>query len=112
MSFIKYKTGLIILLLLFMLSGCSSNDNHYVDNLQSFVTEQPDMEDEKPIISRTRSISENIDDYFEKVNTESKLEIKDILDDENESLVSDKWDMRIIYIYLLSDKGYEKNIFL
>ena len=51
-----------------------------------------------------------MDDYFEKVNTESKLEIKDILDNENEFLVSDEWDMRIIYIYLLSDKGYEKYI--
>ncbi len=111
MTFIKFKTGLIILLLLIMLSGCGSNDNQYADNSQSFVTEQPDIEDEKPIISRTRSISENMDDYFEKVNTESKSEIKDILDNENEFLVSDEWDMRIIYIYLLSDKGYEKYIF-
>ena len=111
MAFIKYKTGLVMFLLLLMLSGCGSNDNHDVDNSQSFVTEQPDIKDEKTIISRTRSISENMDDYFEKVNTESKSEIKDILDNEIEFLVSDEWDMRIIYIYLLSDKGYEKYIF-
>ena len=111
MTFINYKTGFIMLLLLFMLSGGSSNDNHYEDNSQSFVTEQPDIEDEKPVISRKRSISENMDDYFEEVNTESKSEITDILDNENEFLVSDEWDMRIIYIYLLSDKGYEKYIF-
>ena len=110
MTFIKYKTGLIMFLLLFMLPGCGSNDNQYEDNSQSLVTEQPDIEDKKPIISRTRSISGNMDDYFEKVNTESKLEINDILDSENEFLVSDEWDMRIIYIYLLSDKGYEKYI--
>ena len=111
MTFIKYKTAFIMLLLLFILSGCGSNDNQYMDNSQSFVAEQPDIEDEKPVISRKRSISENMDDYFEKVNTESKSEIKGILDNENEFLVSDEWDMRIIYVYLLSDKGYEKYIF-
>ena len=110
MTFIKYKSDLIILLLIFMLSGCGNKDNHYVDNSQSFVTEQPNIEDGKTIISRTRRISD-MDDYFEQVNTESELEIKDILDSENEFLVSDEWDVRIIYIYLLSDKGYVKYIF-
>lgn len=110
MKFTKYKTGLIMLLLIFMLSGCGKNDNHYVDNSQSIVPEQPNIEDEKTIISRIRRISD-ADDYFEQVNTESKLEINDILDSENEFLVSDEWDVRIIYIYLLSDKGYEKHIF-
>ena len=110
MTFIKYKSGLIILLLIFMLSGCGSNDNYYADNSQSFVTEQPNIEDEKTIISRTRRIS-YMDDYFEQVNMESKLEINDILDSENEFFVSDEWDVRIIYIYLLSDKEYEKYIF-
>lgn len=99
-----------MLLLIFMLSGCGKNDNHYVDNSQSIVPEQPNIEDEKTIISRIRRISD-ADDYFEQVNTESKLEINDILDSENEFLVSDEWDVRIIYIYLLSDKGYEKHIF-
>lgn len=108
--FIKYKTGLIMLLLLFMLSACGKNDNHYVDNSQSFITEQSNIEDEKTIVSRTRKISD-VDDNFEQVNTESKLEMNDILDSENEFLVSDEWDVRIIYIYLLSDKGYEKYIF-
>ena len=78
-----------------------------MDNSQSFVTEQSDIEDEKPIISRTRSISENMDDYFEKVNTESKLEINNILDSESEFLVSDDWKMRIIYIYMFSDNANE-----
>ncbi len=110
MKFTKYKNGLVMLLLIFMLSGCGNKDNHYVDDSQSFVTEQPNIEDEKTIISRTRRISD-VDDYFEQVNTESKLEINDILDSENEFLVSDEWDVRIIYIYLLSDKGYEKYIF-
>lgn len=110
MMVMKYKVGLMILLLLCMLSGCGKHDDRDVDNLQSFVTEQPDIEDEKTRISRTRSVSEE-DDYFEQVNTESKLEINDILDSENEFLVSDDWEKRIIYIYLLSDKGYEKYIF-
>lgn len=110
MAFTKYITGLIMLLLIFMLSGCGSNDDHYADNSQSFVTEQSDIVDEKTVISRARGIRD-ADDYFEHVNTESKLEIKDILDNENEFLVSDEWDVRIIYIYLLSDKGYEKYMF-
>lgn len=106
----RYEAGLFMLLLLFMLSGCGKHDDHDVDNLQSFAMEQPKIEDEKTRISRTRSVSD-IDDYFEKVNTESKLEINDILDSESEFLVSDDWEKRIIYIYLLSDKGYEKYIF-
>lgn len=110
MTFNKYKTGLIMLLLIFILSGCDKNDNQYVDNLQSFVTEQSNIEGEETIFGRTRRISD-MDDYFEQVNTESKLEINDILDSENEFLVSDEWDVRMIYIYLLSDKGYEKYIF-
>ncbi len=111
MTFIKRKTGLVLFVLIFVLSGCGSKDNSYVDNSPSYVAEQPNISDEKTIISRTRSISENMDDYFEKVNTESKLEINDILDGEKEFLVSDEWEMRIVYIYLLSDKGYEKYIF-
>lgn len=111
MTFIKYKTGLVWFLLIFVLSGCGNKDNSYVDNSPSYVAEQPNIIDEKTIISRTRSISENLDDYFEKVNTESKPEINDILDSEKEFLVSDEWEMRIVYIYLLSDKGYEKYIF-
>lgn len=110
MTLTKYKNGLIMLLLIFMLSGCGSNDDYYVENSQLIITEQPNIEDEKTIINRTRRISD-ADDYFEQVNTESKLEINDILDSENEFLVSDEWDVRIIYIYLLSDKGYEKYIF-
>ncbi len=63
MTFIKYKSDLIILLLIFMLSGCGNKDNHYVDNSQSFVTEQPNIEDGKTIISRIRRISD-ADDYM------------------------------------------------
>lgn len=63
MTFIKYKSDLIILLLIFMLSGCGNKDNHYVHNSQSFVTEQPNIEDGKTIISRTRRISD-ADDYM------------------------------------------------
>lgn len=111
MTFIKCKTGLVLFLLIFVLSGCGDQDNSYVDNPPSYVAEQPGISDGKTIISRTRSISEYMDDYFEKVNTESKLEINDILDSEKEFLVSDKLEMRIIYIYLLTDKAYEKYIF-
>ncbi len=111
MTFAKYKIGLIMILVIFMLSGCGNEDNYYEDNMQSFVTEQPRIEDERTTISRIRSISEDMEDYSEKVNTESKLEINDILDSENGFLVSDDWEMRIVYIYLLSDKGYEKYIF-
>lgn len=110
MTFTKSKTALMILSLIFMLSRCGKDDNHYVDDLQSAVKEQSDIEDEEAIISRVRNISD-LDDYFEQINTESKLEINDILDSENEFLVSDEWDVRIIYIYLLSDSGYEKYIF-
>lgn len=110
MIVMKYKVGLMILLLLCMLSGCGNHDDHDVDNSQSFVTEQPEIEDEKTRISRTKSVSD-VDDFFEQVNTKSKLEINDILDSESEFLVSDDWEKRIIYIYLLSDKGYEKYIF-
>ena len=49
MTFIKYKTGLMTVLLLFILSGCGKHDNHNVDTSQSLVTEQPDIEDEKTI---------------------------------------------------------------
>ncbi len=111
MAFIKYKTGLVMLLLIFMFSGCGNEDNYYEDDSQSFVTEQSHIEDERTTISRVRSISEDMDDYSEKVSTGSKPEIEDILDSENEFLVSDDWEMRIIYIYLLSDNGYEKYIF-
>lgn len=110
MIVMKYKAGLFMLLLLFMLSGCGNHDDHDVDNSQSLVTELQDIEDEKTRISRTKSVSD-VDDYFKQVNTESKLEINDILDSESEFLVSDDWEKRIIYIYLLSDKGYEKYIF-
>lgn len=37
MMFIKFKAGLIMLLLLFILSGCGNYDIHSVDNLQSVV---------------------------------------------------------------------------
>ncbi len=111
MAFVKYKIGLIMVLLIFMISGCGNEKNDYEDNLQSFVTEQFHIEDERITISRARSISGDMDDYSEKVSTESKPEINDILDSEKEFLVSDDWDMRIMYIYLLSDKGYEKYMF-
>lgn len=111
MTFIKYKTGLIMSLLVFMLSGCGNYDNPDVNNSQSSAAEQSHIEDEETIIRRARIVRGNMDDYYEKVDTESKLKINDILDSENEFLVSGEWDMRIIYIYLLSDKGYEKYIF-
>lgn len=111
MTFMKYKTSLGMFLLIFVLSGCGNKDNSYEESSSPYAAEQPDINDEKTIISRTRSISENREDYFEKVNTESKLEINDILDSEKEFLVSDEWETRIVYIYLLSDKGYEKYIF-
>lgn len=82
-----------------------------MDNLPPYVAEQPDISDKKTTISRTRSISENMDDCFEKINTESRLGINDILDGEKEFLFSVEWEMRIVYIYLLMDKGYEKYIF-
>ena len=111
MTFMKNKTGLIMLFLTVMLSGCGNNDMPYVEYSQSFADEQSHTEDEETITDRITHISENIDDYFEKVNTESMLEINDILDSENEFLVSDKGEMWIIYIYLLSDTEYEKYIF-
>lgn len=111
MTFMKNKTGLIMLFLTVMLSGCGNNDDPYVDYPQSFADEQSHIEDGEIITSRITRISENMDDYYEKVNAESKLEINDILDSENEFLVSSKEDMEIIYIYLLSDTEYEKYIF-
>lgn len=110
MTFIKCKTGLFMFLLIFMLSGCGNNEPRYGDNSQPSVTEQPDTENKKTVISRARSVSD-VDDYFEQVNTESKLGINDILESENEFLISDDWEKRIIYIYQFSDKGYEKYIF-
>lgn len=111
MKRIKYKTGLIMSLLVFMLSGCGNYDNSDVNNSQSSAAEQLPIEDGETIISRIRSISEKMDDSYEEVNTESKLMINDILDSEKEFLVSGEWEIRIIYVYLLSDKGYEKYIF-
>lgn len=115
MTLMKYKTGFVMFLLLFLLSGCGSKGSSYVDHPSSYVaeqpTEQPAVNDETTIISRVKFTGENRDDYFETVNTESKLEIIDILDSETEFLVSDDWYMWIVYIYLLSDQGYEKCIY-
>ena len=46
MMFIKFKIGLIVLLLLFILSGCSNNDNHSVDDSQS-VVQNPVVQDKQ-----------------------------------------------------------------
>ena len=107
----EYKTHLVLFLLIFVLSGCGNKDDRYVDHSPLYAAEQPDIRDEKTQISRTRSIRENMNDYFEKVNTESRPEIHDILDSEKEFLVSDEGETRIVYVYLLSDKGYEKGTF-
>ncbi|MDE5866198.1 MAG: hypothetical protein K2H31_06325, partial [Lachnospiraceae bacterium] len=46
MMFIKFKIGLIMLLLLFILSGCGNKDNHSVDNSQS-VVQNPMVQDKQ-----------------------------------------------------------------
>lgn len=67
-------------------------------------TEQPTIIEKTTMISRTRFIDENRDDYFETVNTESKLGIIDILDSETEFLISGAWGRggHEDYIYLFT----------
>lgn len=112
MTFIKNKTALFSFLLIFILSGCANNDKGNADTTSQYVMEHTDIDNaEETITGRIRSVSGIMDDYFEETVTESKMDIRDILDREEEFLTFDGWDVRIIYVYLLSDKGYEKYMF-